>query len=139
MRWREGRRSSNVEDMRGRGGGGFGGGGGFKLGIGGLIVAAADYFLGVDGISLPLVILTTVMSPIAMLASFGVDRRVKMPLYARGGIREAWLCDLTTARVDVHRDVTAGRYASVRSFTATQRLSVDALRDIAVTVAELLG
>jgi uncharacterized protein len=48
MRWREGRRSSNVEDMRGRGGGGFGGGGGFKLGIGGLIVAAAAYFLGVD-------------------------------------------------------------------------------------------
>ena len=37
-----------------------------------------DYFLGVDGISLPLVLLTTVMTPIAMLASFGVDARVKM-------------------------------------------------------------
>ena len=37
-----------------------------------------DYFLGVDGISLPLVILTAVMAPIAMLASFGVERRVKM-------------------------------------------------------------
>lgn len=37
-----------------------------------------DYFLGVDGISLPLVILTTVMTPIAMLASFNVDSRVKM-------------------------------------------------------------
>ena len=37
-----------------------------------------DYFLGVDGISLPLVLLTTVMAPIAMLASFSVDRRVKM-------------------------------------------------------------
>jgi NADH-quinone oxidoreductase subunit M len=36
-----------------------------------------DYFLGVDGISLPLVILTAVMSPIAMLASFGVEQRVK--------------------------------------------------------------
>jgi predicted metalloprotease len=49
MRWREGRRSSNIEDMRGRGGGGFGGGGGgFKLGIGGLVLAAAAYFLGVD-------------------------------------------------------------------------------------------
>jgi uncharacterized protein len=47
MRWREGRRSDNVEDMRGRGGG-MGGGGGFKLGIGGLVVAAAAYFLGVD-------------------------------------------------------------------------------------------
>jgi len=37
-----------------------------------------DYFLGVDGISLPLLILTTVMSPIAMLASFNVGERVKM-------------------------------------------------------------
>jgi NADH-quinone oxidoreductase subunit M len=37
-----------------------------------------DYFLGVDGISLPLVILTTVMAPIAMLASFNVTGRVKM-------------------------------------------------------------
>jgi predicted metalloprotease len=49
MRWREGRRSSNVEDMRGRsGGGGFGGGGGMKFGLGGLVVVAAAYFLGVD-------------------------------------------------------------------------------------------
>jgi NADH-quinone oxidoreductase subunit M len=37
-----------------------------------------DYFLGVDGISLPLVILTAVMTPIAMLASFGVQERVKV-------------------------------------------------------------
>ena len=68
-----------------------------------------------------------------------LDRRVKMPLYARGGIREAWLCDLTTGRVDVHRDVTAGRYASVRTFTRTQRLTVEAFPDVTVTVAELLG
>ncbi|MEP7312852.1 MAG: neutral zinc metallopeptidase [Pseudomonadota bacterium] len=50
MRWRDGRRSGNVEDYRGRGGGGFGGGGGggLKFGIGGLIAIAAAYFLGVD-------------------------------------------------------------------------------------------
>jgi hypothetical protein len=48
MKWRDGRRSSNVEDTRGSGGGGFGGGGGFKLGLGGLVVVAAAYFLGVD-------------------------------------------------------------------------------------------
>jgi uncharacterized protein len=49
MKWREGRRSSNVEDTRGTGGGGgIGGGGGFKLGLGGLVVVAAAYFLGVD-------------------------------------------------------------------------------------------
>jgi predicted metalloprotease len=48
MRWRDGRRSDNVEDTRGRGGGSGMGGGGFKLGIGGLVVVAAAYFLGVD-------------------------------------------------------------------------------------------
>ncbi len=47
MRWREGRRSQNIEDMRGRGGGG-GFGGGAKLGVGSLVVIAAAYFLGVD-------------------------------------------------------------------------------------------
>ena len=68
-----------------------------------------------------------------------LDRRVKMPLYARGGIRETWLGDLTTGRVDVHRDVTAGRYASVRTFSAAQRLAPEAFPDVSLTVAELLG
>jgi uncharacterized protein len=48
MRWREGRRSSNIEDVRGRTGGGGLGGGGMKIGVGTLVVAAAAYFLGVD-------------------------------------------------------------------------------------------
>lgn len=43
MKWREGRRSDNVEDTRGRGMGG-----GAKFGIGTLVVMAAAYFLGVD-------------------------------------------------------------------------------------------
>ena len=36
-----------------------------------------DYFLGVDGISLPLVLLTALMTPVAMLASWGVGERVR--------------------------------------------------------------
>jgi len=35
------------------------------------------YHLGVDGISLPLVILTTLLSLISIIASFGIDRRTK--------------------------------------------------------------
>jgi NADH-quinone oxidoreductase subunit M len=35
-----------------------------------------DYFLGVDGLSLPLVLLTVVMAPFAAVASFGVRERV---------------------------------------------------------------
>jgi uncharacterized protein len=45
MRWQGGRRSSNVEDYRGRSGPG---GGGFKLGIGGLLAVAAAWYFGVD-------------------------------------------------------------------------------------------
>jgi len=51
MRWRDGRRSQNVEDVRGRSGGSGGGGGGgrgVKLGVGSLVLLAAAYFLGVD-------------------------------------------------------------------------------------------
>jgi NADH-quinone oxidoreductase subunit M len=36
-----------------------------------------EYFLGVDGISLPLVLLTTLLSFLAMLASWNIDRHVR--------------------------------------------------------------
>jgi Uma2 family endonuclease len=68
-----------------------------------------------------------------------LDRRVKMPLYARGGVREAWLCDLAGGRVEVHRDPTAGRYASVRTITGAQPLTLTALPDVELTADRLLG
>ncbi len=46
MRWRDGRRSENVEDVRGRSGGGIGRGA--KFGAGTLVALVAAYFLGVD-------------------------------------------------------------------------------------------
>jgi hypothetical protein len=45
MRWRDGRRSENVEDVRGRSGG-FGRGA--RFGAGTLVLVVAAYFLGVD-------------------------------------------------------------------------------------------
>jgi predicted metalloprotease len=45
MRWRDSRRSSNVEDYRGRS---FGVGSGLKLGLGGILVLVVAYFFGVD-------------------------------------------------------------------------------------------
>jgi Uma2 family endonuclease len=33
-----------------------------------------------------------------------LDRGVKIPLYARAGVREVWLVDLTTARLEVCRE-----------------------------------
>ncbi|MGD8750292.1 MAG: Fe-S-binding domain-containing protein, partial [Anaerolineales bacterium] len=37
----------------------------------------SSYHIGVDGISLTMVLLTTLLSPIAILASFGIEDRVK--------------------------------------------------------------
>src|SRR3989454_5762307 len=36
-------------------------------------------------------------------SSLAVDRRVRMPLYARAAIREAWILDLTADRVEARR------------------------------------
>lgn len=44
-------------------------------------VVRVEYFLGIDGLSLPLILLTVLMTPIAMLASFGVEQHVK-PFFA---------------------------------------------------------
>jgi predicted metalloprotease len=48
MRWQGGRQSDNVEDERSASGGGGSGGRGLKLGLGGIVVVAAAYFLGID-------------------------------------------------------------------------------------------
>lgn len=99
-----------------------------------LLTPRADFYTGAHPTAADVLLLIEVADTSLLL-----DRRVKMPLYARAGIREAWLCDLTTGRVDVHRDVTGGRYASVRTFTSAQRLSVEALADVSLTVGELLA
>src|SRR5437762_7739050 len=45
-----------------------------------------------------------VLLPIEVADStLAVDRRVRMPLYARAAIREAWILDLTADRVEIGR------------------------------------
>jgi len=39
-----------------------------------------DYFLGIDGLSLPLILLTVVMTPLAIIASWGVQERLRAHL-----------------------------------------------------------
>ena len=42
------------------------------------------------------------------------DREVKLPLYARAGILEAWLVDLRNNHVEVHSDPSPEGYRTVR-------------------------
>jgi Uma2 family endonuclease len=68
-----------------------------------------------------------------------LDRRVKIPLYARVGVPEVWLLDLTTQRLEVCREPLGDRYGSVRILARGQRVSPDAFGDLSVDVADLVG
>ena len=48
--------------------------------------------------------------------SVSYDRNVKLPLYARAGVPEAWLVDLRAGVVEVHSGPHAGGYGAVRTY-----------------------
>jgi Uma2 family endonuclease len=68
-----------------------------------------------------------------------LDRRVKIPLYARVGIREVWLVDLTSARVEMYRTAQGDRYLDVTVVERGQRLGPLAFSDVTVAVGDLIG
>jgi Uma2 family endonuclease len=64
---------------------------------------------------------------------------VKLELYARAGIRELWIVDLTTDGVMVHRRPSAGGYGSVVRVEAPGVLGVEALPGVTIPVADILA
>jgi Uma2 family endonuclease len=68
-----------------------------------------------------------------------LDRRVKIPLYARVGIREVWLVDLTTARLEVGREPQGDRYGTVQVLTRGESVIPEAFPDLSIPVADLIG
>ena len=60
-------------------------------------------------------------------SSLEFDLGAKLELYARGGIREFWVVDLTSNRVLVHRNLSNGRYNSITSVDTSGPLEVEAL------------
>ena len=67
------------------------------------------------------------------------DRDVKIPLYARAGIPEAWLVDLTADRIQVYREPAGGEYASVRSVPRGDTIALVAFPTVTISVDEVLG
>lgn len=67
------------------------------------------------------------------------DRNVKVPLYARSGIPEAWLVDLQADRIEVYQEPGGGQYARVRMVTRGERLSPLRFPNLSVSVEEILG
>jgi Uma2 family endonuclease len=67
------------------------------------------------------------------------DRDVKLPLYARAGIPEAWLVDLTGERVIVCREPAAEGYQQVVEVRGETELRPQAFPDLALTASDILG
>src|SRR5881409_1617122 len=70
-----------------------------------LLRPRADFYTAAHPVAADVLLLIEVAD-----STLAVDRRVRMPLYARAAIHEAWLLDLTADRVEVYRAPTADGY-----------------------------
>jgi Uma2 family endonuclease len=71
--------------------------------------------------------------------SLEFDRAVKIPLYAKARVREVWLVDLTSGSVEVHRGPTQEGYRDTQRALRGRRLTLDALREVTVSVDDILA
>lgn len=71
--------------------------------------------------------------------SVEVDRRIKMPLYARSRIPEAWLVDLEQETLTTYRDPTPSGYATIRVLRCGERLAPLAFPDRELVVGDIFG
>jgi Uma2 family endonuclease len=72
-------------------------------------------------------------------SSLDFDRTVKLQLYARAGVREVWIVDLTTDAVLVHRSPSGGSYGSAVRVETPGTLGVEALPGVTIRVAEVFA
>ncbi|MBI4504649.1 MAG: Uma2 family endonuclease [Chloroflexi bacterium] len=71
--------------------------------------------------------------------SVDLDRRVKVPLYARHGIPELWVVDLAEGTVTVYRDPAPDGYRVAQVLRRGEQLQPAAFADLAVPVADIIG
>ena len=67
------------------------------------------------------------------------DRLLKLPVYARNGVREVWIIDVKDDVIYIHRQPTAAAYLSFETKGRGEVVSPEAFPDFAVTVDDLLG
>jgi Uma2 family endonuclease len=71
--------------------------------------------------------------------SLETDRGAKLELYARAGIQEFWIVDLTTDGVLVYRNPSGDRYASMTRVEPSGVVEVKGLSGVAIPAASLFA
>ena len=72
-------------------------------------------------------------------SSLPYDRRTKLPLYARAGVAEAWLVDLESGTLEIHREPRGAAYRDIPVPRADETFSPAAFPDLTLTRRDLLG
>ncbi|MFY9610566.1 MAG: Uma2 family endonuclease [Blastocatellia bacterium] len=72
-------------------------------------------------------------------ASADYDRNVKLPLYARAGIPEAWLVILPKDLIEVNSQPKNGKYQKVQRLKRSKALVSTTVSGLALSVDEILG
>ena len=94
----------------------------------------ADYYAGSHPAPDDLFLLVEVAD-----TSLRLDREVKIPIYARSGIREVWLADIDGGTLHVFRSPSPEGYKVQQVVQRGQALAPEAFPEFTVSVEELLG
>jgi len=65
------------------------------------------------------------------------DQQVKLPVYAKAGIREYWIADVEAKRLLVHRDPEGANYQSIATYSGDDVVSPLAAPDFSLAVRSL--
>ena len=72
-------------------------------------------------------------------SSIDYDRGVKLPLYGRFGVPEAWIVDLPGQQVETHRGPSPEGYRDVQRRGRGEQVAPTAFPELAIPVGEILG
>ena len=72
-------------------------------------------------------------------SSIRVDLGAKRQMYARAGIKEYWVVDLTQEVVHVHRSPANGRYATSSERGPDSALAMEAMPDVSIQARNILA
>jgi Uma2 family endonuclease len=67
------------------------------------------------------------------------DRQVKVPLYAKAGVAETWIVNLTDEQIEVYAEPASGAYQTVVHFRHSEEARAHTIANLAVGVADVLG
>ncbi len=72
-------------------------------------------------------------------STLNIDRKVKLPLYARFDVVEVWIVNLSEKRLEAYGEAKEGMYRQVRVYDETEVISPVKFPDVSFSVGEILG